>query len=441
MDAFDELDLIQEPADPPISESEAEFETEETVPAPQAWNPDDFDPPVSKTSRRKKKKKTYFSLFSSLIVCLIAVIAVTIICGTAVRYVNSCISAQNKRNEQLMNQLNQKLEDLQAQINSGSAGGSSSSNDGTYLTPAQVYARNVQGIVFVTNVSTTTKGDEVTNRTSRGSGFIISQDGFIVTNHHVVENATTLTITLYDGTDYPARLVGSDSANDLAVIKVEAEGLHALQFGSSNNLIVGEQIVVIGNPLGELTYTLTSGYVSAKNRPITTSGFRINMIQVDAAVNSGNSGGPMFNMKGEVVGIVTAKYSGLSTSGASIEGIGFAVPVDDVIRKINDLVKYGYITGAQLGVTVHDVDQNTAEYYNLPLGVYVKSVVLNSCAKAAGVQPKDIIIGLGDYGITSMNDLSSALQRFKGGDATTITVWRSGKEMKLDIVLDAKKPS
>ena len=163
------------------------------------------------------------------------------------------------------------------------------------------------------------------------------------------------------------------------------------------------------------------------------------MLQTDAAINSGNSGGPLFNMKGEVVGITTAKYSGTTTSGATIEGIGFAIPMDDVLKKITDLRDYGFITGAALGVMVHDVDKATAEYYGLPMGAYVVEVVAGNCAAAAGVQPKDIIVAVGDDMVTSLNELSRVLEQYRGGEQTTITVWRGGKEVVLDITLDPRK--
>ena len=440
MDTYEENENIQEP-EPQETPEEIPEKTSKDISEKTVV---EISPELDTPKPTRPEKKKLFPILAAAVICIITLIAVAATFTITLKYINIRLATQNKQQAQLIGQLNQNIEELQQQLDKNTGSGNNNpGTDGVVIgnTPAQVYAQTVQGVVFITNTISSSHSGQVTELSATGSGFIISEDGYIVTNHHVVENATSLTVTLYDDKEYPATLIGSDSSNDIAVIKIEAEGLHALKFGSSDDLIVGDQVVVIGNPLGELSYSLTSGYVSAKDRVISSSGSLINMLQIDAAVNSGNSGGPVFNMNGQVVGIVTAKYSGTSSSGATIEGIGFAVPVDDVIRKISDLVEHGYITGAQLGVTVHDVDRETAEYYNLPLGVYVRTVVSGSCAEAAGIRPKDIIIGLGDYKIACLNDLSAALLEFKGGDATTITVWRSGKEIRLDIVLDAKQPT
>lgn len=274
--------------------------------------------------------------------------------------------------------------------------------------------------------------------TSAGSGFVLTKDGYIITNHHVIENATSVKVSTYDGTEYDAQIIGSDSTNDVAVLKVDAEDLSAVTIGSSDDLVVGDQVVAIGNPLGELTSTLTVGYVSAKDRDVTTEGTILNMIQTDAAINSGNSGGPLFNMKGEVVGITTAKYSGSSSSGASIEGIGFAIPIDDVMPLVDDLINYGYVNSAYLGVMVSNMDEETAAYYNLPIGVYVQEVTPGYAAEKAGVQAKDIIVALGDCNVSNTSDLTRLLRNYKAGDKTTLTVYRSGAKVVLDITLDEK---
>ena len=214
--------------------------------------------------------------------------------------------------------------------------------------------------------------------------------------------------------------------------------LVAVTLGSSNDLIVGDQVVAIGNPLGELTSTLTVGYISAKERDVTTDGFAINMLQTDAAINSGNSGGPLFNMRGEVIGITTAKYSGTSSSGATIEGVGFAIPIDDVSSLLSDLATHGYITGAYLGVSVSDMDPAAANYYGMPVGAYVNGVEQGYAAQRAGIQPKDIITSIGGIRVETVNDLTRALRGFHAGDLTVITVYRGGRELNLKITLDEK---
>ena len=310
-------------------------------------------------------------------------------------------------------------------------------SSGEYLTPGQVYAKCVQSVVAISNQGVTTNIYGQTSETaSSGSGFILTPDGYVVTNAHVVEGATKLTVILHNGVEYAATLVGADSANDIAVLKVNATNLPAVTLGSSEHLIVGDQVVAIGNPLGELTNSLTVGYVSAKERSVTTDGAAINMIQTDAAINPGNSGGPLFNMKGEVVGITTAKYSGTTGSGASIEGIGFAIPMNDVLGKITNLIQYGIVSPAYLGVVISDMNPTVAETYGMPLGAYVREVSDGFCAKKAGIQPKDIITELGGYTVTSLNTLSQALLHFVPGDTITVKVWRSGLVLEMTVVLD-----
>jgi serine protease Do len=199
-------------------------------------------------------------------------------------------------------------------------------------------------------------------------------------------------------------------------------------------------VVAIGNPLGdELASTMTVGYVSGKDRSISTDGTIINMLQTDAAINSGNSGGPLFNMKGEVIGITSAKYSGSSSSGASIEGIGFAIPINDVMGMIDDFMNYGYLRNqAYLGVSVMDMDASTARMYSLPTGSYVQEVVEGGSAHRAGVLPQDIIIAIGEYSISGNSSLTTTLRRFSAGDTTTITVYRAGAEITLDITFDER---
>ena len=338
-----------------------------------------------------------------------------------------------------------QLEALQARIDAlqktqsgiGVSGSPASSTEG--LNPSQVYAMNVNSVVAISNQSTTNIWGQVSETASSGTGFIISADGYILSNYHVVEDANRLTVITYMGDEYEAKLVGFDEMNDVAILKVDASGLDPVEIGSSDALIVGDQVVAIGNPLGELTSSLTVGYISAKDRTINTDGNLINMMQTDAAINPGNSGGPLFNMKGEVVGITTAKYSGSTGSGASIEGIGFAIPIADVMAMTGDLISHGYLTNqAYLGVSVMDLDESTADLYSLPAGSYVQSVVAGSCAEKAGILPKDIIIAVGGYAIEGNSTLQTALRKFRAGDTTTITVYRAGAEVELTITFDER---
>ena len=302
------------------------------------------------------------------------------------------------------------------------------------LTPAQVYAKNVQAVVSVhaKYQQGSSYGESV------GSGFLISADGYVVTNYHVVEGATSVEIATHDGKTLSAQLKGKDAANDVALLKVEGENLPYTTLGSSDALVVGEMVVAIGNPLGELTSTLTVGYVSAKDRVVNTDGSVINMLQTDVAINSGNSGGPLFNMNGQVVGITTAKYSGSSNSGATIEGLSFAIPVDDIIGILSDLQEFGYVTGAYLGVSVRDVDASV-QSYGIPAGASVVDVVKGGPADKAGIKAGDVIVNIGGYDVDSLSTLTRVMRRFEAGQTVSITVYRSGQNQALSITL-AEKP-
>ncbi len=304
-------------------------------------------------------------------------------------------------------------------------------------TPAQVFASVNGAIVEVSCQTVTNENGMMTEGVFTGSGFLISQDGYIVTNYHIIEGAQSVEISTADGKVYAAQIVGVDEGNDFALLKIEAEGMPCVEFGSSDALVIGDQVVAIGYPLTSGSPTLTVGYISAKNRVITTEGRTISMLQTDAAINSGNSGGPLLNMQGQVIGITTAKSSGTSSTGAIIEGVGYAIPIDDIRGMIEDLKEFGYITGAYLGVWVRDVTE-AAQSYGLPAGVFVEDVMDGYCAQKAGIQPKDIIVNLGGYEVRSLTDLTLALRKFKAGQEITVTVYRNGAAAYLKVVLDEK---
>ena len=383
--------------------------------------------PPSQPAQQENKGGFWKTVWISAVVAVVC-------CGITA----AAVSAYwQQRNDNLSASLNEKLGVLREEIAGNTHIGSGDSVSGSPgatveggLTPGQVYAQNVESVVAISCTAFT--------GVSSGSGFIMTEDGYIVSNYHVVSDATDITVICSDGTEYEAKFVGGDESNDIALLKVDATGLQAAVIGNSDALIVGDQVAAIGNPLGELTSTLTVGYVSAKDRVITTDGTQINMLQTDAAINPGNSGGPLFNMKGEVVGITTAKYSGTTNSGASIEGIGFAIPIGDVIDMLEDLRLYGYITGAYLGVSVSNVDTTDADLYGLPMGVLVHDVTSGSCAQKGGIKARDIIVNLGGYDIENLNDLTRALRKFEPGQTITTTVYRSGGEVQLSLTLDAK---
>ena len=244
---------------------------------------------------------------------------------------------------------------------------------------------------------------------------------------------------LYDGTTYTAAIVGIEPDNDIAVLKIEAEGLNAAELADSDELLVGDKVYAVGNPLGELEFSMTTGYVSAKDRVIAAGqgSEAISMFQFDAAVNSGNSGGPVYNELGQVVGVVTAKYAK-----TGVEGIGFAVPISDAAAIANDLITKGYVTGkAALGVSVNN-KYNTmyAQYYGWPMGAYVQSVVQGSCAEKAGIAAGDIITRLAGEEIKSYDDLKSTLKRHSAGDSVEIELYRADESRIVTVVLDESVP-
>ena len=306
------------------------------------------------------------------------------------------------------------------------------------LTLPQIYASNLNSTVGITTELVTTNywGQQVKGAAA-GSGFVISQDGYILTNYHVIEGATAIQVAFADGRTYDATLVGGESPNDIAVLKIEAEDLTPVVLGDSDNLVVGEQVCAIGNPLGELTYTLTAGYVSARDRSITMSdGTVMNMLQTDTAINSGNSGGPLFNMYGQVIGITTAKYSSSSSSSATIEGIGFAIPINDVRDMVKDIMEKGYVTGKpNVGILMNDVSSE-AQRYGIPAGAYIEAILDGSCAQTAGLKAGDIVTAVDDTVVTTSSQLSSAVKNYKAGDTVTFTVFREGESHTLSVMLD-----
>ena len=307
------------------------------------------------------------------------------------------------------------------------------------LTAAEVYAQNVNSTVGITTSITTNFWGYTTTAAAAGSGFILTSDGYILTNYHVIENSNSITVTTYDGTAYDAQLIGYDESLDAAVLKVEAEDLVPVVLGDSDKLNVGDSVVAIGNPLGELTFSLTAGAVSALNREITMSNsVTMDLIQTDCAINSGNSGGALFNLYGEVVGITNAKYSGSGSSGqASIDNIGFAIPINDVLPIVRSIIEKGYIAKPYIGVSVTNVSEET-QSYGLPQGAAVKEITADSPAEAAGLQVNDIITRVDDTEITGSNDLVDVIKSCASGDVVTLTVYRQGETLELTLEIGEK---
>ena len=313
----------------------------------------------------------------------------------------------------------------------------------TLLTDAEVYAANVDSVVSINTTGTATSGSGFWQSqqptAGAGSGFVLTPDGFIATNYHVIGDADTIKVTFYNGDSYDAEVVGGDEDYDIAVIKVEAENLKPVTMGDSTLLNVGDRVLVIGNPLGELTFSQTGGMVSSVNRAIDVEGVPFNMIQTDASINPGNSGGPMFNQYGQVVGIVSAKYT-QSSSGTSAEGLGFAIPINDVAAMIQDIMTNGFVTNKPyLGVTAMSMSQDLANQfrYDITEGVFVSAVDEDGAADKAGLRMGDVITKVDDHEIKDMADLTIVKKQYSAGDTVTLTVYRQGETQELELTWDA----
>lgn len=300
------------------------------------------------------------------------------------------------------------------------------------LTAAEVYAANVNSTVGITTSITTNFWGYQTSSAASGSGFILTDDGYVLTNYHVIESSNSITVTTYSGDSYDASLIGYDESNDIAVLKIDANGLTPVVLGSSDSLNVGDSVVAIGNPLGELTFSLTAGAISALSREITLSnGVTMDLIQTDCAINSGNSGGALFNMHGEVIGITNAKYSS-SGSEASIDNIGFAIPIGDISGIVKSIIEKGYYAKSYIGVSVADVSEEM-QSYGLPKGAAVKLVAEGSPAAEAGLQVNDIITEVGNTQITGSSDLADQISAATPGDLLELTIYRQGETLTLEI--------
>ena len=307
------------------------------------------------------------------------------------------------------------------------------------LTMPEVYAANVNSVVSI-NVSTTTNVfGRTTESAASGSGFFITKDGYILTNYHVIEGASTVKVTAYDGTTYDAAVIGGDEDYDIAVIKVEGTNFQPVVIGKSGSVQIGETVAAVGNPLGELTFSMSQGIVSCVNRAINVDGKPFNMIQVDCSINPGNSGGPLVNLYGEVVGIVSAKYS--SYSSTTVEGLGFAIPISDVRSIITDIMENGAVTDkAYMAITAGTMNEQMAAQFNIDVteGVFVYSVVEGGAGEKAGLRLGDVITKMGDKTLTSRQDLSAAMKGYRAGDTVTLTVYRGGQYIEVELTFDAQ---
>ena len=281
--------------------------------------------------------------------------------------------------------------------------------------------------------------------TGVGTGIIMSKDGYIVTNAHVIYDdehgygeASSVQIQMSDEeTTYDARIVAYDKEADIAVLKIDADNLTAAEFGDSSSCEVGETVVAIGNPLGlQFQNTVTCGIISALDRKVTINDNTMTLIQTDTAINNGNSGGPLINSSGQVIGINSAKMSSTYSGEATVEGIGFAIPMSEAKSIVDDLINYGYVTGRpQLGISCQDVTEAVSQAYNIPVGAYIFSVTAGGAADQAGLQPGDVITGIQDQTISTTEELNAVKNQYKAGDTITMTYVRAGETKKVDVTL------
>ncbi len=320
--------------------------------------------------------------------------------------------------------------------NTASSTTTNTSSSTSGLTIKEIAAKASPSVVEITIQSESTSygffGGTYTTEAA-GSGVIISSDGYIITNNHVVEGATSITVKTHDGTEYSATLVGTDSKSDIGVIKVDATNLTAATIGDSSTIAVGDTAVVIGNPLGTLGGTVTDGIISATDREITINNESMNLIQTNAAINSGNSGGGLFDANGNLIGIVNAKDSGTTSSGTTIEGLGFAIPINDAMNVAEQLIENGQVTNRPtIGVTLQTITQDYGQY---KAGLYITDITSGSGAEAAGLQVGDQIVGAEGEELSSYTELSKILRNKNVGDTLTLTIVRNGEQMDVDVIL------
>lgn len=369
-----------------------------------------------------KKKKGNFSRYVAAVLC--GMFAGAVIFGGALKFAGYGTRYDNSAVEQ----------------KSGSA--STVGTDGVTssgMNTVDIVKKAGPAVVGITTVSTTMSFWGQQESQGSGSGFIIKENGYIVTNQHVIDGAKKITVRLSNGDEYDASLIGADSKTDLAVIKIDVTGLPTVEIGKSAELEVGELAVAIGNPLGtEFAGSVTQGCISALNRTMSVEGRQYNLIQTDAAINPGNSGGPLINKYGQVIGINSVK---ITMEG--YEGMGFAIPIDDAMPIINELLTgQGYIKGRPLiGIATRDITEMMAKQYNLPIGVYVVEVSSFSAAEKAGIHSGDVIVKADGQPVTNKTELDKIKSNHKAGENMTLDLVRNGQNISVTVTLDEEKPS
>ncbi|NCB04249.1 MAG: trypsin-like serine protease, partial [Clostridia bacterium] len=352
-----------------------------------------YDQILAEKRRKRRYKRGLFGMLVLFCFLALALVSISVLVG---------------RREEAAEEDARRAETAQpgnAQVQTPSAGSTDdfSLSEGGAQTQSGVVYRDVSKIVEQCSaavVGIVTESYQNFSQTSAGSGIVLTENGYIVTNNHVVSGGDNITVVLEDGTNYSAYLIGSDAYTDLAVLKIEAKGLTCATLGDSDELRVGEVAVVIGNPTGQLQGTVTGGLISALNRNIAVEGVTMTLIQTDAAVNGGNSGGPLLNEYGQVVGIISAKLSS-----TAYEGLGFAIPVNTVKPIVKELVQNGYVSGRpSFGIAGRSISSMAARFYGFPQGILVDAVESTSDARAQGIAQGDIIVSVNGKTITTVDE-------------------------------------
>ncbi len=398
------------------------------------------DPNAYKKVLKKEKNNNNYGFGRNFLIPFFSgILGFTIVVGT-------CFGVPSIKSKLLSNTNNISNTNSSSQ-NSGYVSQTSLSN----YSDTSIYAANkilpsIVGIKVEYNVNSLISmfgnSGQTSTASASGSGIIISEDGYILTNNHIVSTsssesyyevseATKLTVTLFnDDTEYEAKIIGTDEQTDLAVIKIEKTGLSKAEFADSDNIKVGEFAMAVGNPLG-MQSSITCGVISAVNREVTdTEGKKYNLIQTDAAINSGNSGGALVNSEGKVIGINTLKLSG-----TGIEGMGFAIPINSTTDITSQLIQYSKVKRPYIGISGMDLSEETAKKYNLVVGIYVKSVDDFSAGEKAGIKSGDVIIEADGKKVTKMDELNEIKNSHKIGDEMKIKIKRDNSEKELTITL------
>lgn len=296
------------------------------------------------------------------------------------------------------------------------------------LTTPQIYDKTIDSVVAIKSVQ---QNNGYLVGSGTGTGIIMTEDGYILTNAHVVESAGQITVTTSDGVDHEATVIGSDSKVDIAVLKIEATGLQAATFGDSNELVHGEPAIVIGNPLGmDFAGTVTEGIISSTSREVSIGNYIMKLVQTNAAINPGNSGGPLINSRGQVVGVVSSKIAS-----EEVEGIGFAIPTDIALSVANDFIEYGYVKRPMMGITVEEIDRATAQINRIESGLRVASVQDGSAADKAGMLPGDRILKINDVDVYTLADLDYEKDKYGVGETITLGISRDGERLTVELTL------